>query len=119
TERANRRDIVVQRAGKTVATLDLYDYLLRGETRNDIRLETGDVIFVPVHGTRVDVAGAVVRPAVYELKRGQSLADLIQAAGGFRPDAALRRVSVYRVVGAGGGGAGGPGRAGREVALAP
>src|SRR2546430_6046590 len=81
TERANMRDIVVERAGKTVATLDLYDYLLRGETRNDIRLETGDVIFVPVHGTRVDLAGAVVRPAVYELKRGQSLAGLSQAAG--------------------------------------
>src|SRR5205085_12129867 len=63
--------------------------------RNDIRLETGDVIFVPVHGTRVDLAGAVVPPAVYELKRGQSLADLIQAAGGFRPDAALRRLLVY------------------------
>src|SRR5437764_3029611 len=71
TERANMRDIVVQRAGKTVATLDLYDYLLRGETRNDIRLETGDVIFVPVHGTRVDLAGAVVRPAGDALKRGQ------------------------------------------------
>src|ERR1051325_10587028 len=82
TERANMRDVVVQRAGKTVATLDLYDYLLRGETRNDIRLETGDLIFVPVHGTRVDLAGAVVRPAVYELKRGQSLADLIRGEGG-------------------------------------
>src|SRR5438477_1100457 len=99
TERANMRDVVVQRAGKTVATLDLYDYLLRGETRNDIRLETGDVIFVPVHGTRVDLAGAVVRPAVYELKRGQSLADLIQAAGGFRPDAALKRLAGYRILG--------------------
>src|SRR5436305_2360619 len=119
TERANMRDIVVQRAGKTVATLDLYDYLLRGETRNDIRLETGDVIFVPVHGTRVDLAGAVVRPAVYELKHGQSLADLIQAAGGFRPDAALRRVSVYRLLAAAERGPGAPPRAVIDVALAP
>src|SRR5205823_5433150 len=119
TERANMRDIVVQRAGKTVATLDLYDYLLRGETRNDIRLETGDVIFVPVHGTRVDLAGAVVRPAVYELKRGQSLADLIQAAGGFRPDAALQRVSVYRLLAAAERGPGAPPRAVIDVALAP
>src|SRR5436309_1734693 len=108
TERANMRDIVVQRAGKTVATLDLYDYLLRGETRNDIRLETGDVIFVPVHGTRVDLAGAVVRPAVYELKHGQSLAGLSQAAGGFRPDAALRRGRVYRPLAAAGRGPGAP-----------
>jgi len=119
TERANMRDIVVQRAGKTVATLDLYDYLLRGETRNDIRLETGDVIFVPVHGTRVDLAGAVVRPAVYELKRGQSLADLIQAAGGFRPDAALRRVSVYRLLAAAERGPGAPPRAVIDIPLSP
>src|SRR5438309_8864165 len=119
TERANMRDVVVQRASKTVATLDLYDYLLRGETRNDIRLETGDVIFVPVHGTRVDLAGAVVRPAVYELKRGQSLADLIQAAGGFRPDAALQRVSVYRLLAAAERGPGAPPRAVIDVALAP
>src|SRR6266566_1328493 len=119
TERANMRDVVVERAGKTVATLDLYDYLLRGETRNDIRLETGDVIFVPVHGTRVDLAGAVVRPAVYELKRGQSLADLIQAAGGFRPDAALQRVSVYRLLAAAERGPGAPPRAVIDVALAP
>src|SRR5207244_11601482 len=98
TERANMRDVVVQRASKTVATLDLYDYLLRGETRNDIRLETGDVIFVPGHGTRVGLAGAVVRPAVYELKRGQSLAELIQAAGGVRRDAAFERVSVSRLL---------------------
>jgi polysaccharide biosynthesis/export protein len=119
TERANMRDVVVQRAGKTVATLDLYDYLLRGETRNDIRLETGDVIFVPVHGTRVDLGGAVVRPAVYELKRGQSLADLIQAAGGFRPDAALKRLSVYRLLPVAQRGPGTPPRAVIDVALSP
>ena len=77
------------------------------------------MIFVPVHGTRVDLAGAVVRPAVYELKHGQSLADLIQAAGGFRPDAALRRVSVYRLLAAAERGPGAPPRAVIDVALAP
>src|SRR5438094_2500443 len=51
TERANMRGIEIQRLSKTVATLDLYDYLLHGDTRNDIRLQTGDVVFVPVHGT--------------------------------------------------------------------
>src|SRR5436190_14760272 len=48
TERANMRHVDVLRARKTVATLDLYDYLLRGDTRNDVRLETRDVIFVPI-----------------------------------------------------------------------
>src|SRR2546425_1021657 len=98
TEQANMRRIEIQRLGKTAATLDLYGYLLRGDTRSDIRLETGDVVFVPVHGTRVRVTGAVTRPAIYELNVGESLADLIRAAGGFRPDAALQRVSVYRTL---------------------
>ena len=98
TERAKLRGVEVQRLGKTVATLDLYDYLLRGNTRNDIRLETGDVVFVPVHLSRVRMRGAVLRPAVYETKQGETLADMIQAAGGFRPDAALERVKVERVL---------------------
>src|SRR6266511_3028719 len=58
TERAKLRGVEVRRLGKTVATLDLYDYLLRGDTRNDIRLETGDAIFVPIHESRVQISGA-------------------------------------------------------------
>jgi protein involved in polysaccharide export with SLBB domain len=98
TELAKLRGVEVRRLGKTVATLDLYDYLLRGDTRNDIRLETGDVIFVPIHESRVRVTGAVLRPAVYELKSGETLADLVMASGGFRPDAALERVKVLRLL---------------------
>src|SRR5213076_2481453 len=82
TERAKLRGVEVRRFGKVVATLDLYDYLLHGDTKSDIRLETGDVVFVAVHGTRVDLTGAVRRPATYELKAGETLADLIGAAGG-------------------------------------
>ena len=98
TARANMREIEIRRLDKVMATLDLYDYLLRGDTHSDIRLETGDVVFVPLHGTRAQVTGAVLRPAVYELKPGEALADLVRAAGGFRPDAALERLSVYRIV---------------------
>src|SRR5438046_1456094 len=96
TERANMRTVEVRRHSKPVAMFDLYEYLLRGDTRNDVRLETGDVVFVPVHGTRVQVTGAVTRPAIYELSPGETLSDLTRSAGGFRPDAALQRVSVYR-----------------------
>ena len=101
TERANMRGIQIQRLSKTVATLDLYDYLLRGDTRNDIRLETGDVIFVPVHGTRVQISGGVLRPAIYDLGPSESLSDLIRVAGGFRPDAELRRIAIHRILLAG------------------
>src|SRR5207302_6366528 len=55
TGRAKLRGVEVRRFGKVVATLDLYDYLLHGDTKSDIRLETGDVVFVAVHGTRVDL----------------------------------------------------------------
>ena len=98
TERAKLRGVEVQRLGKTVATLDMYDYLLRGDTRADVRLETGDVIFVPIHESRVRLRGAVLRPAVYEMKTGETLVDLVKAAGGFRPDAALERLKVERVL---------------------
>jgi len=99
TDQANTRRIDVRRAGRTVATFDLYDYLLRGDTRNDIRLETGDVVFVGIEGPRVAVRGAVIRPAIYEMKTGdETLVQLMAAAGGFRADAARNRLSIQRVV---------------------
>jgi len=98
TERARLRGVEVQRQGKSVATLDMYDYLLRGDTRADVRLETGDVVFVPIHESRVRVTGAVLRPAIYETKSGETLADMVAAAGGFRPNAALERLKVQRIL---------------------
>ena len=96
TDRSDMRQVVVRRGGAPVDTLDLYDYLLRGDTRKDVRLETGDVVFVPAHGLRAHVSGAVSRPAIYAVKPGETLADLLRAAGGFRPDAALKRVTIFR-----------------------
>src|SRR3989441_5661284 len=100
TERAKIRGVEVQRLGKRVVTLDLDDYLLNGDTRSDIRLETGDVIFVPIHESRVRVKGAVLRPAVYELKAGETPGRLRKDPGGIRPEAALERVTVLRILGA-------------------
>jgi len=119
TERANLRRVEVQRLGKTVATLDLYDYLMRGDTRSDVRLETGDVIYVPLYQTRVDLSGAVVRPAVYELKPGETLSDVIGVAGGFRPNASLRRIAIYRILPPAQRGPGPFARAVVDVQLAP
>jgi polysaccharide biosynthesis/export protein len=96
TERADMRQVLIRRTGQVVDTLDLYDYLLRGDTKRDKRLETGDVVFVPEHGERAKVIGAVSRPAIYAIKPGETLADLLRAAGGFRPDAALQRVTIFR-----------------------
>ncbi|MEX0692276.1 MAG: polysaccharide biosynthesis/export family protein, partial [Gemmatimonadales bacterium] len=98
TDRGNFRQVIVRRLGDTVSVFDLYDYLLEGDTRNDIVLNQGDVIFVPVQGVRAAVRGAVIRPAIYELKPGETLRELVVATGGFRPTAALRRISISRIV---------------------
>ena len=119
TERANMRQVELQRLGKLVATLDLYDYLLRGDVRSDVRLQTGDVVFVPVHGTRAEVEGAVTRPAIYELKAGETVVDLVHAAGGFRPDAQLKRLAVYRLLPVANRSPGSPPRAVIDIPLTP
>ena len=98
TERANFREIPVRRQGDTVAVFDLYEYLLRGDTRNDIVLEQGDVVFVPVRGPRATITGAVTRPAVYEMKVSESLSDLVTMAGGFTADADVRRIAISRIL---------------------
>ena len=97
-ENGSLRAIEVRRSGKTVSTLDVYDYLLRGDAAKDVRLQQGDLLFIPVHGPRVRVDGAVTRPATYELKPGETLADAIADAGGFRATAGSRRVLIDRVI---------------------
>lgn len=92
------RAIQLRRGGRVVNTLDVYDYLIRGDARRDARMETGDVLFIPMHGPRVDLVGEVQRPAIYELKSGESLRDVIIMAGGFKPTAGRRRVVVSRIV---------------------
>ncbi|MBX3132783.1 MAG: SLBB domain-containing protein [Gemmatimonadaceae bacterium] len=98
TERGSMRQVRVERQGRTIAVFDLYDYLLRGDTKSDLMLEMGDVVFVPVHGVRAALQGAVIRPAIYELASEQTLTDLVDAAGGFSPEAALRRISISRIL---------------------
>ena len=98
TENGSFRRVEIHRGGALLDSLDLYDYLLRGDSRHDRRLETGDVVFVPVRGAQVRITGKVVRPALYELKEGETLRDLIQAAGGFEADALRRRVQVDRIL---------------------
>jgi len=117
TDRANLRSIEVRRGDKPVATLDLYDYLLRGDVHDDVRLQTGDVVFVPVHGIRTEISGAVTRPAIYELRVGETLSDLLGAAGGFRPDAQFKRIAVHRLLPAAERGPGTPARAVVDVQL--
>lgn len=98
TENGSFRRVEIRRAGRLVDSLDIYDYLLRGDNSHDARLENGDVVFVPVRGTQVKVTGEVVRPAIYELKSGETLQDLLRSAGGFEATALRRRVQIDRIL---------------------
>lgn len=80
------RHIEVKRQGETIRQLDLYDLLMRGDSSNDIKLLPGDVVFIPPVGSTASLGGAVLRPAIYELKGNQTAADLIQMGGGLAPD---------------------------------
>jgi len=98
TPNGSLRRIEIRRSGKSVDVLDVYDYLLRGDASHDPRLESGDVVFVPIRGPSVRVVGEVNRPATYELKSGESLRALVRAAGGFRPTAVFSRVQIERIL---------------------
>ncbi len=81
------RNIQLKRQGRLIGSLDAYDLLIRGDTSGDSRLQPGDVIFVPPVGKTVSVGGAVNRPAIYEVRRLTTAADLIGMAGGLTPPA--------------------------------
>ncbi len=98
TQNGDMRNIELRRAGQTAGTLDLYDYLLSGNASNDLRVMTGDIVFVPPRGARVRLSGAVIRPATYELKPNETLRELLRMAGGFRAEADRRRLQIDRVV---------------------
>jgi len=99
TGRGSLRGIRLLRGGGIYRTIDLYDVLLRGEGGEpDLHLNAQDVIFIPVVGSQVGVAGEVKRPAIYELSGGETVAGVIALAGGPAPEAYLQRVSIERVV---------------------
>jgi len=98
TANGSVRYVQIKRGDRVVSTMDLYDYLLRGDASRDARLETGDIVFVPTRGARVRIVGEIIRPGTYEMKTDETLADLIRSAGGFRPDASRRRVQIERIL---------------------
>ncbi|MGI2039043.1 SLBB domain-containing protein [Shewanella frigidimarina] len=90
------RNIQLKRAGKTVATLDLYDLLMRGDASGDKRLQSGDVVFIPSTNGLVSVMGEVRRPAIYELKNNETMGDVIKMASGLNPGAFPKASVVER-----------------------
>lgn len=98
SEIASLRNIQLKRAGKLVATLDLYDLLNSGDTRNDALLQPGDAIFIPALARTVKIDGQVRRPAIYELKHEDSLSDVIKLAGGKLPTGFETAIGIKRYI---------------------
>jgi protein involved in polysaccharide export with SLBB domain len=92
------REIEIRRGNQVVHRLDLYDYLLHGNSDGDPRLQHGDIIFVPPVTRRVRLDGALRRPALYEMKEGEGLRDALRFAGGPEAGAALDRVMIDRIL---------------------
>ena len=90
------RNVKVSRAGKIVATVDVYQFIMQGKTRDDIRLEEGDVIIVPAYDALVQITGNVKRPMRYEMKKDETLSTLLKYAGGFTSDAYTKSLRIVR-----------------------
>jgi polysaccharide export outer membrane protein len=90
------RNVQVKRNGKLVGAFDLYDLLLRGDASGDINLRSGDVVFIPSIGGLVSVEGEVQRPAIYELKKHETISDVINMAAGIKQGAYPKNSSIER-----------------------
>lgn len=91
------RNIQLKRNGQLISTIDLYDFLLKGDTRADRRLQSGDVIFIPSVKKTASVAGEVVRPAIYEINDEKTVSELVELAGGLLPTAYAQDVRIERI----------------------
>jgi len=97
-QRGSLRNIRVIRDGEVVETVDLYDYLLQGYSPDPVQLQSNDYLFVPPRGETVAVTGPVKRPAYYEMKEDETVGDLIEYAGGLKPNAYTKRFQIERIV---------------------
>jgi protein involved in polysaccharide export with SLBB domain len=90
------REVRLVRNNKVISTLDLYDILINGFSKNDVLLQDQDVIVIPPFYNRVIIGGETKRTGYFELKPSETLKDGLNYAGGFGPDAYTHRIKVYR-----------------------
>jgi protein involved in polysaccharide export with SLBB domain len=98
TPSGSMRDVRIIRHDEIYRRVDLYGYILTGSKAEDVRLQNGDVVFVPPIGKTVAVTGEVHRPAIYELRPEERFHDLVRLSGGIRSTALLDRVQVDRII---------------------
>lgn len=90
------RDVQLVRNGKKIASVDVYDFIMQGKIKDDIRLQEGDVIIVPAYELLVEISGNVKRVMKFEMKKDESLATLIKYSGGFDADAYSKTLRIVR-----------------------
>ena len=98
TARGSMRDVRIVRHNDVYRRVDLYGYILTGNKAEDVRLQSGDVVFVPPVGKTVAMAGEVHRPAIYELRPEERFHDLLRLSGGILSTALLDRVQIDRII---------------------
>lgn len=96
SEIGSLRNIEVFRNGKVIRTLDVYDFLLYGDQKDNIILQDQDIIRIPYVDTRVSLTGEVRNPKIFEVKRGETLKDILAFAGGFKELAYSKTISLER-----------------------
>ncbi len=96
SEIGSLRNIEVFRNGKVIRTLDVYDFLLHGDQKDNIILQDQDIIRIPYVDTRVSLLGEVRNPKIFEVKRGEKLKDILAFAGGFKELAYSKTISLER-----------------------
>ncbi|HLX85563.1 MAG TPA: SLBB domain-containing protein [Terriglobales bacterium] len=90
------RHIQVRRDGVVISDFDFYDLLLKGDKSKDVRLQPGDVLFIPHVGPQAAIAGSVNMPAIYEMKDNSTVDDLFQMAGDLTNVADSTRITIDR-----------------------
>jgi protein involved in polysaccharide export with SLBB domain len=95
--KGSMRHIQLKRSGKVITEFDMYDLLIKGDKSKDVQLLSGDVIYIPPVGAMAAVSGSVNVPAIFELKDQETLAGLLNLAGGLTNVAAGQKVTVERI----------------------
>lgn len=91
------RNVQLKRNGRTVGTMDLYDFIARGDRSGDVPLQPGDVIVIPPVGPRVAVLGEFEQPAIYELKGAGKIGDVLALGGGLSVLAKHGKATLERI----------------------
>ena len=96
TDLGSLRNIELIRNGKKIVDVDVYDFIVKGQSPDDVTLQDGDIILVPTYEMIVDIAGNVKRPMKYEMKDDETVKSLLDYAGGFKGDAYTKNINLIR-----------------------